>query len=182
MPWHGRKKSGCAENQRRRKPARADEFLRAVAVGENFVQQRRALDQAGFKRAPFVRRDDERNRVQLPRPFHAARIAIDVVGDALFVDEPLAGVRAALQFRRAEFLQCAEQFRVMRTHFAVRPPAIRQTRPRRAGNRPANRPGRRRLFGGAGFTRRGLRLRLEHWRLVAVALFVVRVRHYANPA
>ena len=50
MLWHGRKKSGCAKNQRGRQPARPDEFLRAVAVRENFVQQRRALDQSGFER------------------------------------------------------------------------------------------------------------------------------------
>ena len=59
------------------------------------------------------------NRVELPGTFHAARIAIDIVGDALFVDEPLARVPAMLQFRRAEFLQRADQFRVMRTHRAV---------------------------------------------------------------
>ena len=116
----GPQKIRLGENQRRRKPARTDEFLRAVAVGENFVQQRGALDQTGFERAPFVRRDDERNRVELPRTFHAARVAIDVVGDALLVDEPLAGVRAPRQFRRAEFLQFAEQLRVVRKHFAVR--------------------------------------------------------------
>jgi hypothetical protein len=81
------------KHQRRRKPARPDEFLRAVAVGEDFVQQRGALDESRFERAPFVRRDDERNRVELPGRSDAARIAINIVGDALLVDQPAAGFR-----------------------------------------------------------------------------------------
>ena len=64
--------------------ARADQILRAVAVGENFVQEPRALNQSRFQLAPFVRRNDERNRVQLPRTLHPARIAFDRTGvDAL---------------------------------------------------------------------------------------------------
>ena len=94
MPWHGRRKSGCAKTSAGDSQRERISSCGAVAVGENLVQQRRALDQAGFERAPFVRRDDERNRVELPRTLHAARVAIDVVGDALFVDEPLAGVRS----------------------------------------------------------------------------------------
>ena len=51
--------------------------------------------------------------------FHAARVAIDVVCDALFVNESLAGVRAALQFRGAEFLQRADQFEKCGRRLAV---------------------------------------------------------------
>ena len=119
MPWHGRRKSGCAKTSAGRQPARADEFLRAVAVRQNLVQQRRALDQAGFERAPFVRRHDERNRVELPGPFHAARVAIDIVGDALLMDKPLAGVPTLLEFCRAQALQRADQFRIVRARPAV---------------------------------------------------------------
>ena len=129
------------EHQRRRKPARADEFLRAVAVGENAVQQRRALDQAGFERAPFVRRDDERNRVELPRAFHAARVAINIVGDALFVDEPSAGVRAAIQFRRPEAPPARRTSSRNAARLGHLPPRTHQTPARSVGSRTASRRG-----------------------------------------
>ena len=115
----GPQKIRLPEDHRRRQPARTDEFLRAVTVGENPVQQGRALNQARLERAPFIRRDDKRDRVQLPRPLHAARIAVNIVGDALLMNEALAGFLPALEFRRAELLQRREQSGVMRTRLAV---------------------------------------------------------------
>ena len=115
----GAQKIRLAKNQRGRQAAGADQILRAVAVGENAVDEFGALDKAGFERAPFVRRDEQRHRVQFPRTFHAARVAIDIVGDALFLHEPPRIFPAAFQFARADLLQRTEKFRVMRTQRAV---------------------------------------------------------------
>ena len=96
------------------------------------------------------------------------------------MDESLTGVRASRQFRRAELLQFTEQFRVVRKNFAVhRKQFIKCARRALVAGHQA---GGRRFFGEACVTRRGLRLRLSHRRSVKSTLFIVRVRHYANPA
>ena len=115
----GAQKIRLRKHQRRRKPAGADEFLRTVAVHENFVEQRRALNQSRFEFLPFFGRNDERNRVKLPRTLHTARITIDIVSDALLVDEALAGVRTSFQFCGAEFLQRADQLGKMWARLAI---------------------------------------------------------------
>ena len=96
------------------------------------------------------------------------------------LNKPLAGVRAPRQFRRAEFLQFAEQLRVVRENFAV--PREQFIKRARAAFVAGQQFCRRRFFGEAGVARRGLRLRLNHRRLVASVLIVVRFRHCANPA
>ena len=82
--------------------AAAQQFLRAVEVGENPVQQARALDEAGFEFAPFRRRNQQRDGIQIPRAVHAQRIAVDVVGDAVFANSLPRGLPAAGQFFGAE--------------------------------------------------------------------------------
>ena len=108
------------EHQRRGQPARTNEFLLAVAIRQDAIEQRRALDQPGFERPPLPGRDQKRQRVKFPGPLHSARVAINVVGDPLLAHEPLAGVPAAQAFRRAELFQRAHQFRKVRTQRAVR--------------------------------------------------------------
>ncbi len=114
-----------AKNPAARKPAR----VKASANESNpdcrsnpreFCSAMSRAESIRFKRAPFIGRDDKRNRVNLPRTFHPARVAIDIVSDSLLMDESFAGVRAPLQIRCAEFLQRASQFRIMWTHFAIR--------------------------------------------------------------
>ena len=170
------------KNHRGRKPTRTDQVLRAVAVHKDFVQQRRALDQSGFERAPFFRCDDKRNGIKLPRTFHPARIAIDIVSDALFVNESLTSFVAAQQLRWAELIQRCEQAGVVRTDFVFRAKKFIE----RFGSAlvTGQKTGARQccLFGSAGLAGRGLSLRLEHLRRVTAAFFICRVRHCANPA
>ena len=66
------------------------QLLRTVKVGQDGVEQTSALDEAGFKVAPFRGRDEQRNGVQAPRTIGAQRIAVDIVGNAVFADS-LAG-------------------------------------------------------------------------------------------
>ena len=66
------------------------QLLRAVEVGQDGVEQTSALDQAGFQVAPFGGRDQEWDSVQTPGAIGAQRIAVDVVGNAVFTDS-LAG-------------------------------------------------------------------------------------------
>src|SRR5665213_971754 len=91
------------KNQGGRQTARADQFARSVAVGQNSVDKRGALDQSRLQRAPLLRRDDERDGVHLPRLFHAACIgfSMNVISDTLLVEETTAGLAAASEFRRA---------------------------------------------------------------------------------
>src|SRR6185503_3419261 len=92
----GPEKIRLREHKRGRQATGADEFLRTVAVGEYAIDERRALDERRFERRPLVRFKYERHRVDLPGPLDAARVAIDVVGDALLMDETADGVGAAL--------------------------------------------------------------------------------------
>ena len=83
--------------------AAAQQLLRAVKIGQYPVQKARPLDQAGFEFAPFGGRNQERDGIQIPRAVHAQRIAVNVVGDAVFADALPRGFPAARQFfaRRA---------------------------------------------------------------------------------
>jgi len=106
------------EHKRGREPAGTDEFLRTVTVGENLVQQRRALNQPFFQRAPFVWPmmngiGSSCHGRSMPRGRRRR------CSNALFVDEPLAGFVAALEFRRAEFVEGLRQPRVMSARYAV---------------------------------------------------------------
>ena len=61
----------------------------------------------------------QRNGIQLPGPFDAPRIAIHVIGDALLLDQPVAGFPAAADFLGAQAFQLAGQLRVMGARPAV---------------------------------------------------------------
>jgi hypothetical protein len=61
-----------------------------------------ARNEGGFQLAPFGRAHQQRHRVQLPQALHAQRIAVDVVGDPLFLDDAAGRFMAPLPFRRAE--------------------------------------------------------------------------------
>ena len=107
------------EHQRGRQPLRADQLLRAIGIGEDAVEERGALDEAGLQPPPFFRADDEGQRVELPRTFHAALIAIDVVGDAALVDEAARGLPASLDLAFAQLGKRFEQQPVVRPHRAA---------------------------------------------------------------
>ena len=83
------------------------------------------LHQRGGQRLPLARRHQQRHGVELPGAFAGQRVGVEVVGDAVFVDQTLGGFPAAAQFGRPH--------RVERGHELL---------PMRAGSRPAQAPSR----------------------------------------
>ena len=74
-PWHldaagGAHVSGMAEHQLRRQRAAGDRPARPVEVGQHGVEQSGALHQTGLEDVPVGRRDQQRQRVQMPRAGH----------------------------------------------------------------------------------------------------------------
>ncbi len=80
----GAPEGGIAEHQGRGKIAIQEQLLGTVKIGQDGIEQARALDQAGFQVAPFRRRDQQRNRIQAPGAVGSQRIAVDVVADPVF--------------------------------------------------------------------------------------------------
>ena len=71
-----------------RQPAAGDQPLVAVEVGQDVVEQLRALDQAGLDVFPILLGDDPRHGIELPRAVFAAGRAMDAVGHAVFAQQP----------------------------------------------------------------------------------------------
>src|ERR1700730_7629819 len=90
------------EYQSRWNQAPAKQLLRAVQIGQNEVEQPSALDQACFQLAPFRRRDHKGNGIQIPRPIHSKRLAIDFVRDSVLPNSLPCRLPAASQFLAAE--------------------------------------------------------------------------------
>src|SRR5437870_2371790 len=63
------------------------QLLRTINIGQDRFEQACPLDQAVVEPVAFLGREDERNRVELPGPSQAARIAEDVVRNAILTDE-----------------------------------------------------------------------------------------------
>ena len=83
--------------------------MRTIDVGENRVEKARALDQALFERAPFFGRDQQRHHVQLPRTIHALRIAVNVVGNAVFANDFSRVFPAGAEFLGREFIDGGDE-------------------------------------------------------------------------
>ena len=79
-------KAAVAEHHRRRDRAAAQQILRAVDVLEHAVEQLGALRDAGLDLGPLGGCDQERQRVDFPRPVGALGVGIHVVGDAVLAD------------------------------------------------------------------------------------------------
>ena len=94
--------SGVGENQRRREKAAAEQLLRAVEIRKDAVQEMRALYQARLEFIPLRRRNQERDGIQIPRAVHSERIAIDIVGNAVFPNSLSGDLPAAGKFFVAE--------------------------------------------------------------------------------
>ncbi len=104
-PVTGPQKTGMREDKVRRQQARLQKPLWAVHIGENHFQEPRSLDQRRFKNLGLGRRDKQRNRVQLPGPIQAARVAIDVVRDAVFANELFGFFPAPAQLAQPQSAQ-----------------------------------------------------------------------------
>ncbi len=88
-PWHGAQEARVREDQLGRQPALAQRALRAVQIGAAAASSRRArcARPASASGCHSSARDQHRDRRQAPRPLHAARIAVDVVADAVLVQQ-----------------------------------------------------------------------------------------------
>ena len=84
--------------QSRGNQAPVKQLLRTVKIGQNQVQQPGPLNQTFLELAPFRRRDDQRDGIQIPRPIHPQGIAVDVVGDSVLTNAVLGRFPPASQF------------------------------------------------------------------------------------
>ena len=94
----GPQEAGVGKYQLGREHILAQQALRPIEIGQDGVEQRGALDDGGFDVFPLGRIDHERNRIERPGAIGAFRIAIDVVGDAVVVDQA-AALRASGELR-----------------------------------------------------------------------------------
>ena len=110
-----------AERQLGRDVTFGQQPLRAIEVGQQRVQQPRALRDAGFDGLPFGGRQHERQRIQRPGPIGALRVGVDVVGDAVLDDEPARQLeRAAHGVGRIVGAQPVDERPPVRAHRALR--------------------------------------------------------------
>ena len=77
----------------------------AVEVGEHQVEQLGALDHSSLDATPFLVRQDERDRIERPRPVRAAVVALvaaNVVGHAVLFEQALDFAVAPCQLTCSE--------------------------------------------------------------------------------
>ncbi len=109
-----------AERQLGRHVTFGQQALRTVQVGEQRVQQPRALRDAGLDDLPLGGRQHEGQRVQGPGPIRALRIRVHVVGDAVFDDEPARQLqRTAYRIGRFVGAQPVDERPPVRAHRAL---------------------------------------------------------------
>ena len=95
--------------------------LRSVEIGQQRVQQPRALRDARFDGLPLRGRQDERQRIERPGAVGALRIGVDVVGDAVLDDQPARQLeRAAHRVGRIVGAQAVDERPPVRAHRALR--------------------------------------------------------------
>jgi hypothetical protein len=108
------------KHQSGRQPAIADQLLRTIAVDEDPIEQRGALDQRSLEHLPFGRGNDERNRIEPPRPFDAGRVTVNMIRDALFRHEPARGFPAPADFTRRQPFEIVQEAGVVGADTTVR--------------------------------------------------------------
>jgi len=77
--------------------AAAQQFLRAVEVEQQLVEEVGALAQAGGQGFPFVGRDEHRQHVERPELRARLLAAVDVHADVLLDDGTVAGLGGGLE-------------------------------------------------------------------------------------
>ena len=98
----GVQEAGVPEDDLGRDEAPAQQLARPVEVGEDEVEQLRALDDPALDLRPLARVQHDGHRVQPPSPPPAARPARVAVDDAVLVDQPGRLALAAPQLLDAE--------------------------------------------------------------------------------
>ena len=96
----------------------AQQLLRPVQIRQNGVQQFGALLDGGGYRSPFRRSQNQGKRIDRPGPHRVLRIAVDVVGRAVFVDQPLAFLPAPCESGFTHRFQRFDQRPPVRAHVA----------------------------------------------------------------
>ena len=109
-----------AIDQRRRQQTLGEQGLRPVEVGQHGVEHGGALGDRHRHLGPLLRRDDQRHRVQGPRPVGPIGRGIDVVGDAVFQDAPVDEFQALAHFVRRHRVEMVEELLPVRTYAAIR--------------------------------------------------------------
>ena len=83
----------------------ADEAAGAVDIGQDQVEQFRALCQAGLDAGPLAAAEQHGHRVELPGPVQAVGCTVDIVGGTVTAQHPDGVALALLQYLRAHALQ-----------------------------------------------------------------------------
>ncbi len=97
-----------SEHELGRQQLLGQQLPRTVEVLEDHAQQLRAFDHTALDRLPFAAADQRRHRIQLPaggRVVVVAAVAVDVVGDAVLLQQPPRLLLAAQQLRDADLGQ-----------------------------------------------------------------------------
>lgn len=107
-------------DQRGRQQTFGEELLLAIEIGQHGIEQGGTLGDCRRYLGPFVGRDNQRQRIERPRPVGAVRIGIDVVGDAIFLDAPVDELQTLVHLVRRHRIEVAEELPPVRTYDPVR--------------------------------------------------------------
>ncbi len=113
-PTSGRRNAGFAYSSAAGKCPLRHQVLCAVKILQQQVQQLGALNDACLDKPPLVRRNQQRDNIDLPRAIRSQWIAIDVVGDSVLANAALSAAPAAAQLLRANLSQRLHQVRPVR--------------------------------------------------------------------
>ncbi len=108
-----------AEDELRGDQRIAQKALLAIAVGDDRIEEPRTLAQPDAKRLPLGSIDDERDRVELPRPVGSLGDAEDVERHLLFGDPPPNGLPQELELLRRVLAQKLVEQLLVRTQSAL---------------------------------------------------------------
>ncbi len=124
------------EHHGRRQNAFAHQSLRAVDIGQHQIQQRGPLNERIGQRLPGRLIEQQRQRIEFPRPIRPLRRTDDVVGDAAFAQQPLDLFGPLDESRRPGAIHAADELlprraelTVGRDHFVERRRPAARSRP-----------------------------------------------------
>ena len=103
-------KAGIGPQQFRRKHAAKNRIRRAIQVRQQTVQQPRALDQPFADAVPMGAGDEQGNEIQAPGPVQAVRIAVDVVRDAILVNQAPRQIAPVAELAGLQFIEQRNKF------------------------------------------------------------------------
>ena len=113
------KESGMCIDQFRRKETFVEETLWPIDVGNDEIEEFGTLGEGGLDARPLVGAEKNGDSIEIPRAVHAGRIAVDVVGDAIVVDQLLGGFPAAAKFGGAEVVEQIDEHIPVRPHGTI---------------------------------------------------------------